>query len=811
MTVDSLSRQFQQELVLKSKEMLEGELRLESRRELTESEDAALARLLPEGTHEARVWGFLSMLKAGDKSRLVEVKGISPEYPLVGRFEFKEEMRVDDLGPGEIFFPRELLVGLDTRVGDSVDMGGLRFAVKGEYTQVPGGGLRFIEFGSKVFIPITDVERSGLDEKGSRIFRYRFYMFPPGEDLAALKSKLEAVLTDPEIEIDIHTRSENSMGRRFDMVAVFLRMVSLTALLLAAVGASFFFHHHLVGERKTQAVLATLGFTPRKVVLTYAAQNLFLALASAVVGSVAALGLSRALPGLIERLFGLEMPMGLSGASFLIAAGLAVSTSLVFGIPGFRRIALLSPALLIKPTDDRLGGLPVRTMVYALQGAYLLGLGYVSSGSWLLSAMFIGSMTTAFAVLALIAFAAYRLLGLLRARADYRLKVILGSFRWNKEKSLMAFGALGLVAFSSALLPQLQFIIKKELGAPEGTVVPQLFLFDIQEEQYDPLKNFLDSSGYALRTPSPMIRARLEKLNGEEFRKVSEDATADDESERRRMRNRGFNLSFRDSLSDAEQLVKGTLWRTHSDPDDLDKPGEISVERDFAERFGLEMGDRLTFDVQGVSVDGVITSFRRVRWASFQPNFFVLFQPGVLDMAPKTFLATLEKMPLEEVESLQTALAERFPNVTVLNVEDIVNKSLDVMGKLQWLVTFLSSFALVIGLAILGVVINGMVADGQRNVLLLRTLGVTQARLARLLFAQYLAFCLLAGMTGYGLSLGAVYLINHALWSFPWGVSLGIMGASFAGAALVGILCGLYAALRQAKRPLREVLSLSRN
>ncbi len=811
MTVDSLSRQFQAELTLKSKEMLEGELRIESRRNLTDTENAALQLLLPAGTQQAQVWGFLSMLKAGDKSRLVEVKGISPEYPLIGRFELQGNTPVGDLRPGEIFFPRELILGLDTRVGDSVDMGGLRFLVRDEYTQVPGGGLRFIEFGSKVFIPLSDVERSGLDQKGSRIFRYRFYMFPPGTDLVALKNRLEAVLTDPEIEIDIHSQSDSRLGRSFTMVSAFMRMVSLTALLLAAIGASFFFHHHLVGERKTQAVLATLGLTSRKVVLIYAGQNLVLALSSALVGGIIALGLSRILPGLIQRLFGIEVPMGLALTSFSYATLLAISTGLIFGISSFRRIAQLSPALLIKPTEDKGNGLPTRLAIYALQTGYLLGLGYITSGSWQISAMFIGSMALAFGCLALMAFFAYRLLGLWRARADYRLKVILGSFRWNKEKSLMAFGALGLVAFSSALLPQLQFIIKKELGSPEGTVVPQLFLFDIQEEQFDPLKDFLDSVGYALRTPSPMIRARLEKLNDEDFRKVVEAGSGMEEQERRRIRNRGFNLSFRDSLSDAEQLVEGRLW---TDPADLDAPdptGEISVEIDFAKRFGLKMGDKLTFDVQGVSVDGVITSMRRVRWASFQPNFFVLFQPGVLDLAPKTFLATLEKMPMEEVENLQTIMAERFPNVTVLNVQDVVNKTLEVLGKLQWLITFLSSFALIIGLAILGVIINGMVADGQRNVLLLRTLGVTQGRLARMLFAQYLGFCMLAGMTGYGLSLVAVYFINRIVWNFPWGMSFGIMGASLAASALVGTLCGLYAAKRQAKRPLREVLSLSRN
>ena len=59
-----------------------------------------------------------------------------------------------------------------------------------------------------------------------------------------------------------------------------------------------------------------------------------------------------------------------------------------------------------------------------------------------------------------------------------------------------------------------------------------------------------------------------------------------------------------------------------------------------AQRLGIDVGARLTFDVQGVPIEAEVTSLRKVDWQSFTTNFFVVFSPGALDGAPATFVAT---------------------------------------------------------------------------------------------------------------------------------------------------------------------------
>ncbi len=875
LVVNGLARNFREEIRVKSKELLEADLRVQVRRPFTGAEEEALAKWIPASAKKAEVWGFLSMLRAtgitgitgirrtasgatpakdpgvgvpgsggsAGASRLVQVKAISPGYPLVGAFAFAGagkgawSGRMEDFRSGEILVPRELLAALKLSVGDSVSLGAKNFVIRDEYTAKPGGSFDFWEMGSRVYIPLADMPATGLEQKGSRIFRYRFFMLPPGTDPDAVRDGLDDALSDPEVDVSAYTDSGSDLGRSFNMVTAFLKMLSLSAFLLSAVGAAFFFRHHLVGERKTVAVLATLGASRKRIVGIYVAQNLFLSSLAALLGMALARVWSIGLPLLIHALYRIDIPSSLPWATFAVGLALAILTSLLFGFTGFAGLGRIPPATLIKPLESAPLGVLPRIALFLAQGAFFFALAMADSRSWLLSALSVGAMGGAFLLLGALGWAAFRVLWLLRSRLGYAVRIVLGSIRWGREKSLLAFAALGFVAFTSCLVPQLEDLILDEISVPKGRVIPQLFLFDIQEEQLPGLQALIKSLGRSLDLPSPMVRARLEKVNGEPFKRdededgkgkgngsVTQDGKAAGrhpgaEAGRRRgratlearnrqqFRNRGFNLSYRDTLSDAETLVAGKWWQGRAAEGAIP---EVSMEKDYAKRLRLKLGDVLVFDVQGVEVEGRITSLRQVRWASFQPNFFVLFQPGALDDAPKSFLGTIKQIPPDEAEAVQNRVSEAFPNVTILNLKDVIGKTVETLGKLSWLVRFLSGFALLIGLAILWLVVDALVSENQRTILLLRALGEPRARLARLFLAHYAGFCLLAGVTGYLLSLAAAWIIDLVVWQVPW-IPNPLIFLVCAGASLaVGLLCSLYAAFRGAGQPLRGLLSLTR-
>jgi len=44
----------------------------------------------------------------------------------------------------------------------------------------------------------------------------------------------------------------------------------------------------------------------------------------------------------------------------------------------------------------------------------------------------------------------------------------------------------------------------------------------------------------------------------------------------------------------------------------------------------------------GVNREAQVTSLRSINWDNFQPNFFMIFQPGTLKDLPTTYLTAFE-------------------------------------------------------------------------------------------------------------------------------------------------------------------------
>ena len=191
------------------------------------------------------------------------------------------------------------------------------------------------------------------------------------------------------------------------------------------------------------------------------------------------------------------------------------------------------------------------------------------------------------------------------------------------------------------LIPQIYQGLQEEISRPADFRIPSLFLFDIQPEQVKPLQNLLADRKVNLNYVSPMVRARLEKVNGKKYNAELNNGLSTRERQREQgFRMRTLNLSYRTELSDSEYIVEARTLASNYDWNS-DVPAEISLEERFAERMGLMMGDILEFNVHEVPILAKVINLRRVKWNSFQPNFFILFQSGVLDEAPATYLASI--------------------------------------------------------------------------------------------------------------------------------------------------------------------------
>src|SRR5918997_1799991 len=70
---------------------------------------------------------------------------------------------------------------------------------------------------------------------------------------------------------------------------------------------------------------------------------------------------------------------------------------------------------------------------------------------------------------------------------------------------------------------------------------------------------------------------------------------------------------------------------------------QVSIEERLRDRFRIQVGDQMRFDVLGRVITARVASVRRVDWRDFRAGgFMMVFSPGTFDGAPHTYISALQ-------------------------------------------------------------------------------------------------------------------------------------------------------------------------
>lgn len=802
--LDTFKIALDQSLTERSQVLLSADLAVSARRPLTDQEDKTLHGLLPAGTREGRMIEMYSMIASPKTSRLAEVAMIDPTYPFYGELDLEAHKKVSDetkksitQSPSVWIYP-ELALQLGVKPGEFVKLGDAQFKVDDLITNDSGEVWRGFSLATRVYMGLSQVEQTHLLRKGSTAYWSRLFLFPKDTDVEKLAKKIDHELKDPAIQVRTHRNASEEVGRLLGYLNDYLGLVALVALFLAGIGAGYLFRSFLSRRTKEIAILTSLGITNRMARRIYLLQlGILGAIAAVITCGVAAAVLPLA-SWLVSPYLPFPVTLHLSVRTILISLGLGSLGSIVICYPVLLKIKELKPSELFQESADPDPRFSKRQLLGALPGLVVLaGLSFWQAHSFKMGGLFLAAFLGSLVLLALVGTAILSLLSTVERRARFRLRNSIRNLRRSKMSSISCFVAIGIGMLLLNLIPMIQSSLDAELSRPSDTEIPSLFLFDIQEEQLAPLKDYLAKDHVELLNLSPLIRSRLTSINGESFeKKASNEGFATREEEQQaRSRNRGFNLSYRTEFSKAEKIISGKELSGRYDPAS-NAPGEISVERRFAERLGIHLGDLLEFDVQGIPVQGKVINFRKVRWTSFQPNFFILFQPGVLDDAPKTYIASIPKLALEKKLSLQNGIVARFPNVSMVDVSDLASKILEVFAQMSGALRVMAWLSLFAGFVVLFSISSHQASSRRQETNLLKVLGASFSDIRQMIATEFaiLGFC--ASAFGVLLSYLVSWLITEFLfdgsWVFTWKTPL----ISVMAAGALASLTALFAAWR---------------
>ncbi len=779
LALDAFKTSLDASVQLNAKNFLSADLSVSARRLMTETELTKVRKFLPQGTQETRVWEFFSMVNSEAGAKLINVKAIGPQYPFYGQLKLGSGKIVG--GPSGHFisdiheakrawvYP-ELLVQLGLKVGDQIDLGGESFTIADTVADDSTQTFRLASLAPRVYVGLAQLTQSQLIQRGTTLTEAYLFRLLQDSQIEPIAKQLNEAFDDTAIRIETPAEASQDTGRALGYLSDYLGLVSLVALFLAAVGTAFLFRGSVATRLKSVAILNSLGMTRRQAQWLYLLQLMILGCVSAVVALVLAQVFLPLLSNLLNDFSPVSVDLILSGKTALLAIAMGVCGSFMIGWPFLRSFSQVKVAQLFQEEaqiqtewrwQDLAAWVPSLVVYY--------GLAVWQANSLKIGSVFVGSFTVVLILLLAFGWAVMWLL----ARWQSRSWIFRHSVRLMVRKkwaSLATVVALGLGATLMTLIPQLRASLQEELEAPKNIALPSLFLFDIQDEQLDPLVSFLATKGYAFTHLSPMVRARLLEVNGQKFEKGAQTngyQTREEETEAR-FRNRGFNLSYRSELADSEILSRG-VFSTSVFRDGEGHLPEISIEERFAERLKLQMADVLKFDIQGVQVEGKITSFRKVKWNSFQPNFFLLFQDGVLNFAPKTFLGSLPQLPPDKLNSLQSELAKAFPNISMVDVGRVVKRVFEISEKMSWSLELMAALSLLAGFVILFSMVNYQTQQRRWDLNLFKILGADSLKVQTLILFEFGVVALVASVMGVIFSIAMTYLVSYFLFEGLYG------------------------------------------
>jgi len=815
--LDSFKSSIDQHLENNSKSILTADVQVSSRFPLTEQEHSLSEAILDtEFVSISDQVSFLSMVAGTENSRMSTLIGIDNNYPQYGEIILQESgpvslsgARADLIASDTIWVARDLMVILELDIGDTLKIGDSEFTIADVILEDPSSTISVMSNFPAIYMGLDQIESTGLIQLGSRITYSRFYKLPDSYDYDyreledRFREMEEEVYRDTRrLSMTTHQEESEDLGEVLGYMNDYLGLIALIALFLAGVGAAYLFRAFFTSRFKDMAILMCLGGTPRQAYIMTLVQIVLLGLVSALIASTIAF---LALP-LLPMLFEGFLPRGFSNSmelnSLVLALFMGTVGSIICCLPILSKIYDLNPIGLFHENVQPASGATHwrRHMAsYAPILATFWGLAMWQAHSVFVGTLFVTGFLAAIFILGGFAWLILYWCTSFTTSKRVTRKIALRNLSRNRLGAISCFLAIGLGALLINLIPQIQKGLQGYIEQPSDYSVPDFFMFDIQPEQLAGLESVIDERGYTLSFLSPMVRARLEAVNGEAIDDPEE--TPDEQLMRRRM----YNLTYQDQLKDSESIVEGAPWTEAWDFNSDELPG-ISIEENFAERMGLSVGDTMAFDVQSVPIEGRIVNTREVIWNSFQPNFFVSFQPGVLDPAPKTFVAAIANVSETDRIPLQNSIVNNLPNISVINVQQIVARILDITDQISWAIRVMAYLSIFAGLVVLFSIARYEVKSRFWEINLLKILGANFSDVKHIVEIEFGILGFFAALAGVSLSMGMSYAISYFIFDGLWSFSPGVTAFTVLAICGLSVLTALVATLSVLRQKPLELL-----
>ena len=612
-----------------AKKLLAADLTVRSRGPVSAEVDEAIDSL--PGVRRAEVRELAAMVgrveprsdsDGGPGSLLVELKAVSGGYPFYGELLAEPPLPdgispVEALGDDSALVAAEVLLRLGLRVGDELRLGEASFVIAGVLVDEPDRLPSGFAFGPRVIVSASAQEAAGVFPFAG-FGGYRTLVRLPGEpapnELERAVATIRQVLADdPTVRVETYADAQPGLRRDLERLARYLGLVALLSLLVGGVGVAQGVRAWLSQRLDALAVLKCLGARPRDLLRAYLLQSALLGAGAGMIGGAAGLLSILLVPAILGGALPPEAIAVWQPFAFARGMLLGIGVSAAFSAPGLLVVLRAPPARVFRRSAAPLPGSRAAAALSLLAvGLGVVGAALLQAASLRLALQFLGGLTLSVATLSLAALGVRAFAGFLAPRCRvWWLRHGVAALARPDSGTLSATVALGLGLTVLLTMYLVQGHLRAQLESELPADAPSVFLLNVPQPEWPRLASLLGELGAERVDSAPVVMARVRTIDDEPVAQRLSDGS-------RWALNRQLRLTYLDSLPDdnfildaAGEVGRASPWL---DPARF----EVSVEQDFAQTIGVEVGSTIELQVAGRSVQLVVTSLRRRRLGGVQ-------------------------------------------------------------------------------------------------------------------------------------------------------------------------------------------------
>jgi len=724
--------------------------------------EAFLQRAKQQNMAIAKTYEFASMVVFGDASQLSEIKAVEQNFPLRGDLTIGKN--TTDIGHlikaspklGEAWVEPRLANLLNIQVGDFVEVGERKLLVSAILIREPSRGGDMFGFAPRLMMNAADLPSTKLIQYGSRV-KYQLLLTSSPQIINQYFDKTKPELSRGEKIQDVRN-ARPEIKSALDKAQQFLGLSAMVSVILAMVAMLLSSLPYIKQSLDTFALMRCFGASKGTVLQVLSIQTILIAFFSALLGVLLGFVVQFGLAKLAGSLFLEELPLAPITPIFIgMVASIAMMFAVVFPhawqMRNLTAMNILRRETLAQPISAQAKFLPAALVMCAMIFWQARDIKLASSTILALVLLCVAIVALSY-VLVAIASHLFMRSTKIQLLNDMKLGVLGLKRRFGLSTVQMIGFSMGLMVLMLLALIRGDLIRNWQASLPIDA--PNRFIINIQPTQINGVKQFFEQQNIKNGTVFPMVRARFISKNGNDI-----SATQWESERAKHLAEREFNLSWAIEMQSDNQLISGKWWT----PKDYGKP-YLSLEQDLAKTLGIQLGDKLLFDVAGTPLTLTVTSLRKVEWDTMRANFFTVTPPGVLDNYAANYISSFH-LPIG-AEAPMNQLVRTYPNLTVIDVAALMQQVRSIMQKMSSTIEYVFAFSLIAGLAVL---YAALIATREERVIeatLMRVFGASRHQVGVAYVAEFACIGLVSALIATIAANLLAYYISAQVLNIPF-------------------------------------------